>query len=211
MGDIVIVPKPDWVSWDEITSVLHDAHKSTVADGMNYVASYQGANVTKRRAEGGICYVALIDDKVVGTLTVKKHAPNNKVWYRRDIYATFEMIGVSSRYKRRGILSALSQVAEEWVIDNNLKVIIIDVAVENKPMQNAGLKQGFKYVDYISKKNTNYCSVVMARWLDGCPYTDKVIFRKFILAKIKCILLYTKKGSLRFYIKPIKRLVIRLR
>lgn len=80
MKSLRILPKPDWVSWDEITAVLHDAHKSTVANGMNYLASRQDPSETKKRAQNGVCYVALVNKRVVGTMTVRKCGPGGK-WY----------------------------------------------------------------------------------------------------------------------------------
>lgn len=111
-------------------------------------------------------------------------------------YASYGMTGVLSKWKRKGIFKALSQACDEWVDDNGISVIVINAAIQNKIIQNAKAKQGFKYVDYTSHRNTNYYSVVMAKWPNGCPYPDWVCQLRFRMAEIRCKLLYAQTGCL---------------
>ena len=57
-----VIPKPEWVSYEEITDVLHDAHQSTKQGGMDFNAATQTSEKTiKRLGNHGRFYVALTE------------------------------------------------------------------------------------------------------------------------------------------------------
>ena len=58
-----VMEKPDWISYEEITDVLHDAHMSTAEKGMHFVALNQTAEETEKRlGEDGKFFVVLASD-----------------------------------------------------------------------------------------------------------------------------------------------------
>lgn len=69
-SDIVIMPKPDSISWEEITELLHLAFASHLENGLNYAACTQTEEETRQRVGDGMCMVALINGELVGTATL---------------------------------------------------------------------------------------------------------------------------------------------
>ena len=71
MEKIVVMPKPDWISWDDIHQLLLSAHKKNIDKGIVMGTSQlSGLELEKRVGELGRCFVALADDTLVGTTSV---------------------------------------------------------------------------------------------------------------------------------------------
>ena len=85
------------------------------------------------------------------------------------------------------------------------------VASKNEAMLNAGIKYGFKYVDYVSNNTTNYNSIVLVKWLNGCPIPAIIIERKFKISKIKGFIFFPIKKRLQSIKKQIIKIIKRLR
>ena len=67
---ITIMEKPDWISYDDIAEVLHEAHRENVKKGLIYSASHlSGEEIQALLHENGKFYVALTDDnELVGAV-----------------------------------------------------------------------------------------------------------------------------------------------
>ena len=63
-------------------------------------------------------------------------------------------------------------------------MICFNTSEQNKIVQKINLKRGAKYVQFAKAKRSKYYSVVMARWLHGCPYPDWFCNFMFKLSKI---------------------------
>lgn len=91
---ILVIPKPDYITWEEITNLLHAAFKERLEEGLNYQACTQSTEDTKKRADGGVCLVALKEEKLVGASTLH-------FWERKGkIVGYFSQIGVHPKYIR---------------------------------------------------------------------------------------------------------------
>ena len=55
--------------------------------------------------------------------------------------------------------------------------------IDNKNVQTINAKLGFKQVRYYASPKTWYYSVIMVRWLDGCPYSNRYCDFRFKLSK----------------------------
>lgn len=79
-SDIVIMPKPDSISWEEITELLHLAFASHLENGLNYAACTQTEEETRQRVGDGMCMVALINGELVGTATLNFYRGGGSSW-----------------------------------------------------------------------------------------------------------------------------------
>ncbi|ODU96570.1 MAG: hypothetical protein ABT20_19005 [Rubrivivax sp. SCN 70-15] len=68
--DIVIRPLAARDSIDALTRLLHRAYAPLLADGLDFPAATQPAEVTARRAAEGQCFVAERNGELLGTITV---------------------------------------------------------------------------------------------------------------------------------------------
>lgn len=73
MREITIQPKPDSISWEQITALLHLAFSCHEQEGLKYSACNQTADYTRIRVGDGICFVAILNDMLVGTATLHLH------------------------------------------------------------------------------------------------------------------------------------------
>lgn len=55
-------------SLEELTELLHRSYKALAEMGLRYLATHQSAQKTAQRFEMGTCLIALIDERLVGTI-----------------------------------------------------------------------------------------------------------------------------------------------
>lgn len=180
INNIQIIEKPDWISWNDIHSLLWAAHAENREKGifMKY-PSLSGEDIRKRVESKGKLLCAIFNGKLVGTGAIIYK--ESKLWFDKpsSTYMYFCFIGVLPEYKGKGIYKSLylSLLRE----NNGLDKILLDTHEDNKHMIEISTKNGFVPVDY--KYYKNHYNVVMVKWLNECPYT---IFRcKYEFIKIK--------------------------
>ena len=201
-----IIEKPDWISYDEIAALLHDAHKSTVERGMHFVASYQdGAETERRLGDEGIIMVALSDDnELVGTGSIAFHK-SCKDWYGKGRpYGEIKMVGVPEKHKGNGISTALYKSLEKYGF-SRCDLLVMNTAKDNRIVLESNARHGWVYVDYKSWKKTDYYSVCMAKWKNGCPYNKTLRGLMFYYRKIYTYAVRKKNGELRFPLNLIRK------
>ena len=186
---IKIVEKPDWVSWDEIHEVVWEAHANNREKGiiMSY-PSLSGEEIKNMIGDHGKMFLAVEDNKVVGTLA---------------------LIVVLPEYSGKGIYRSLYQLAESTAKQMNLSVLTRDTNERNVRMLKITKQEGYHFVEYRAHKD--HCSIVKAKWLETCPFTDKQIKRHFVISKLLTKIQY-KSGKversrlLSFLCKAINRI-----
>lgn len=192
---IQIIEKPESVSWEEIQSLLHRAHESNKKIGLNYATADQSAERLKAKiGDKGICLVAFDGDKLVGTGTVDFRILNK--WYHKGEAAHLGFLGVVPEYKGRHLGLRLAEARWECAKEYGMKVIYTSSAEGNLIVRNLNIKNGFKKVDYYAYKSNNFYSVVYAKWLDGCPFSDAYINFRYNLRRAYIRLRY-KPGKIK--------------
>ena len=106
-NNIVIVERPDWVSWEDIKQCLVDAHAVNRVAGIN-MAHYQwpAERIKDSVGENGTMLVALDGNKVVGTAAIVEK--KGKSWYAPGRYAYLCFAGILPEYSGQGILLSFS-------------------------------------------------------------------------------------------------------
>ncbi len=174
-----ILEKPDWVSFDDIADVLHDAHSSTLESGMKFAASDQtGEEIRKRLGDNGTIFIALNEQRIVGVAGVSLYNKCRYWCWRGKPYAEIKLVGVRREYRQQGINNRLYSAAEEYAF-RHVDLILMHTAEENNVTIDSNIRHGWKIIDYKSFSKTNYYSVVMALWKNGSPYSD--FYRKIRL------------------------------
>jgi len=189
---IQIIEKPDWVSWDDIKRCLNDAHAINRAKGIN-MTHYQwpADKIRDSLGENGVMLVALDGGKVVATAAIAEK--KGKVWYTTDSYAYLCFVGVHPSYSGKGLYHSLTKKIEEIARLKGLKVLVFDTHKNNKIMQNASKKNGYRFVRFFQASSRDHYSVVMAKWMDGCPYSRVYCWWNYYcsLIKVKVFSLYS--------------------
>lgn len=188
-SSIQIIEKPDWVSWDDIHEVLDKAHVENRAQGINMNhPALSGDEICKEIGDTGVMMVALDDQKVVGTAAI---IPKNiHKWYAHGRVAYMCLAGVLPSYQGLGVYRKLMEKREQIAKTQDYHVLTFDTHMKNTNVQMFAKNNGYKYVRFFrTKYNHNF--VVMAKWIDGCPFTDGFIRRRFKLSKLMTWFFFT--------------------
>ncbi len=205
-----IVQQPDWISDDEIADILHDAHKSTLEKGMHYsVLTQRGKEVRERIGENGCFFVALLEGKELVGVTGVSFKKRSTAWYiKNKPYAEIKLVGVKSDYKGHGIYGMLQEKVYNYAFQH-VEILTTNTAVKNTILINNNLKRGWDFVDFVSWKNTDYYSVVMAKWKDGCPYLPVYRRIRFMINKWKTKAIKTESGEYTQFARWIRTYILR--
>lgn len=185
---IAVVEKPDTVSWDDIQRCLYGAHSENRRNGIvmtHYLRS--GCEIADYVGKDGKCWVAMNRNNIVGVACLK--VKYGTAFYNQGPsgYCCFD--AVLSEYRGLGIFRELDQVREKYARDHSFKTIYWDTHIKNKSRINMGLKNGYRKVSL--KRYGDHYSVMMAKWLDPCPYSSFYINKSFVLSCIRVCWQYT--------------------
>ncbi len=170
MSDITVMEKPEYISYDEIHSILERAHSVNRKDGFVMITSnLNGEQIRSRIGEKGKCWVALDGDIPVGTLSMRMVQRNT--WYAKGEIPDYMLAGVIPEYQGKHINGILAQQLFAYARQQGYPLIELDTAEDNTHAISVYEHQGFRLVDFLAKKDLDHYSVVMVKWLDDCPYS----------------------------------------
>lgn len=186
-SNIQIVEKPEWVTWDEIKQCLFEAHAENRAKGIN-MAHYQWPveRIKNSLGEKGVVLVALDGNRLVGTAAIGDKI--GKTWYNRGPYAYICFDAVIPEYSGKGIFKLLDSKREQLAKNLGYRTLVFDTHSNNFHRQEIALKNGFRLVRFFRASSKDHYSVVMAKWLDGCPYSSFYCWIKFQLSKFQALM-----------------------
>ena len=167
--DIVIIEKPDWVSWDDIHEVIWKAHGENRKNGILLATPYLSGEDLKQKIEGrGLLLVALIQKKVVATAAIIK--VNESLWCWNGDFAYMGFASVLPEYKGTGIYKALCLRREKEAKKRGLCHLLFNTHSKNSEVIAYGKKHGYRCVDVI--QYDDHYNVKMIKRLNDCPYPD---------------------------------------
>lgn len=191
--NIQIIEKPDGVTWDDIKQCLVEAHTVNRAKGIN-MSHYQWPTekIKESLGEKGIVLVALDGRRLVGTAAIGDRV--GKTWYTRGSYAYICFDAVIPEYSGKGIFKLLDSKREQLAMKLGYKTLVFDTHSKNVHRQEIAFKNGFRLVRFFRAASKDHYSVVMAKWLDGRPYTKAYCWWKYYcsLIKVKTLAFYSK-------------------
>lgn len=187
--EIKIMLKPEWISWDDIHSLLLIAHQKNIKKGITMaVPQLSGEDFHKKLGSDGQCLVALDHDTLVGTTSMVYYKGTH--WYDKGKFVAYSMgTGILPNYQGLGIAEELYRLRDIYVREKNVDLMRADTAENNVYIRKTSKHDGWVDVDFISAKSGHY-SVVFVKWLTNCPFTEAYINRKFRISKFLTKLQY---------------------
>lgn len=178
--NILIIEKPEWVSWDEIHQVLWESHAENREKGIkNSYYSLPSDEIRRFVGDKGKMFVALDEKKVVATGAVL--VKNNRSWYTKGDYAYACLGAILPEYRKRRIYFPFEKLTEAYAKAFS-SLLVTDMHENNLTIQKLRLREGFHYVTYKACKD--HYNVVMAKWFNECPYPQWYIKFRFLLSKL---------------------------
>jgi len=189
MEEIKVMEKPDWVSWDDIHKLLLAAHKKNFEKGivMKY-ALMPGEEIMEKLGDEGMCWVALCGDKLVGTTSVTFF--QGKAWWNKGQKVAHGCFtGILKEFQGIGITEEFNKKYREYIIQKGVYITEGDTAESNHIMRRIVEKNGHKTVSFYAPSSNHY-NVRFVKWINGCPFSDEYINRRFRIAKFLTRLQY---------------------
>ncbi|MBR5989811.1 MAG: GNAT family N-acetyltransferase [Prevotella sp.] len=197
MGEIKYMLKPDWVSWESIRDCINKAHETNRKSGFSMQNPTMSVQELEEYLRDGYCFVAILGDKVIGTNSLK--IEKSKLWWAKGDDIGYECLtAIDPEYRNTGAYFGLKQLRTTFAKKKGVKILQFDTHEDNKNVQALDLKFGFKYVRCYASPKTWYYSVIMVKWLDGCPYSDWYCKFRFNLSKFMVKLIWKPGRIVRF-------------
>ena len=152
-------------SLEELTDLLHRAYAALGEAGFRYYATHQTPEETRERCERGYSYVALIDGRIVGTITLYDRHTDDVPWYSRPDVGYFGQFGVEPELQGKGIGRRMLRMIEERARELGLRELALDTAEGAHHLVEWYGREGYRIVAHHSWNVTNYRSVIMSRTL----------------------------------------------
>jgi GNAT superfamily N-acetyltransferase len=154
-------------SVEELTDLLHHAYLELAEMGFRYWATHQSVDDTRRRVGGAECWVALLDGRLVGTITLRPCAKARGCpFYDRPEVAVFSQFAVEPGLQRLGVGSRLLDLVERRARKTGASELALDTAERAEHLITLYEKRGYRCVGNVDWDKTNYRSVVMSKRLD---------------------------------------------
>lgn len=171
MSQIMIIEKPETVSFDEIHEVLWKANEENRDNGFILATSnLSGEQLAARIGDKGKCFIALDGEKIVGTISVR--FVNRNRWYYKGEIPDYMLAAVLPEYQGQGINSLLSEKVFEYVREKGYPCIELDTAENNKHAIEVYRHQGFDLAEFRAFPDVDHYSVVMVKWFNKRPYSN---------------------------------------
>lgn len=195
MEEIKYVLKPNWVTGAEIKTLLLKAHEPNRKKGIVMQNQFMTPEQLDEYLKDVNCFVALKGEKLVGMMCYKIIKCNQ--WWAKGQNVIYNCLdAIIPEFKGSDVYFELRSLREKSIKETGLRIIQFATEENNVMVQKICVKRGGKLVRFIASPSTNYYSIVMVKWLDGCPFSDKYINFRFKLSKFLTKLVY-KPGKVR--------------
>ena len=157
-------------SIEELTLLIHKAYRQLADLGFQYVGTNQSVDITRKRISHGECYVALINDEIVGTvvLNLPKNTADND-WYDLPDVTSFSQFAVDPAFQKQGIGHQLLGFIERRAVELGVSELACDTAEGATHLIALYKNRGFREVSKADWSMTNYQSVILSKSLIKIP------------------------------------------
>lgn len=163
-----IRPFTDQDSLEALTALLHRAYAPLAEMGLRYLATHQSVDITRDRIAGGVCFVAELEARLIGTI---KYSPPGRErgspWMQRPEVAHISQFGVERSWQRQGIGARLMDHVEAYARDDGAEELALDTAKPAVHLIRWYERRGYRFIEEVDWEVTNYVSVVMSKRLTG--------------------------------------------
>lgn len=91
--NIKIIEKPENISWDEVTNVIHDAYKKREKQNLHFATTRSTPEENAQKVLDGKCFLAMDKTEIVGLVFLRcpkwpylTNKKGNKKWYCDEKY-----------------------------------------------------------------------------------------------------------------------------
>lgn len=179
MEEIKILPKPENISFDDIHELLVEAHKKNYEKGIVLrFSQMSGEEIKQYLGKESECWVAMCGDKLVGTTSVKFF--QGKSWWNKGKKVAHGCFtGILKQYQGIGILEDMNALKYAYIKEHGADMNQGDTSEDNRTMLKVLAKDGYKIVSFFAPVGVDHYSVKIVKWLNGCPFSDKYISRRY--------------------------------
>lgn len=164
--DIIIRPLTESDSIEALTDLLHRGYKRLAEMGLKYLATYQDADMTRKRISHGECFVADYNGKIIGTINFyPPESIGGSPWLDRDDVCEFGQFAVDPDYQGNGIGTWMVKFVEDYARSKGLPEIALDTSEKATHLIDWYTKLGYRFIEYIDWEITNYRSVILSKTL----------------------------------------------
>ncbi len=134
--------------------------------GLNFIATFQDADYTRRYLEKGKCFVLSDGKKLIGTVFyyTKMWDDAPEIFKDKDT-VLFGKFAVLPELQGLGLGSRLLDFIEAHARENGKSRIVLDTSEKADHLIDYYEKRGYKYVHHWQWPEVNYRSVVMSKEL----------------------------------------------
>lgn len=166
MSQLIIREITPGDSIDDLTALLHRGYRQLADSGLKYLATHQPPEVTAKRIQKGVCFVAEYDKKIISTLC----------YYHPNKFDAFKITGIADTawlsqftvepsMQKQGVGLAMMNHAEQFARDHRVKQVGLDTAEQATHLIDWYKTLGYKFVQYVDWDITNYRSVALVKSL----------------------------------------------
>jgi predicted N-acetyltransferase YhbS len=134
--------------------------------GLNYTAVDQTDDVTRARMKRGICFVAVLGGRLIGSVVYRAASVTaGSPFLERAEVASLGQFGVLPEHQRGGIGSRLMQAAENRAHADGAAEIALDTAEPAMHLIRYYLSRGYRPIETAQWPGKVYRSVIMSKRL----------------------------------------------
>lgn len=165
---------------EQITGMLHRAFARLLDMGIACTCANQTSETTRRRVGGGVCFVAVAGDCIVGTITLSApDAASDSRHYRQAGVASVRQLAVDPRFQAQGIGKALLHVAACLARDLGYGSLALNTPEAAAHLIGYYRSQGFRLVEQLQFSGRPYCSAVLSKTVLQAAIRDHRPLRPF--------------------------------
>lgn len=194
MSQIIIIEKPDQISYEQIHELLYEAHAVNREIGFYVKTAYMSASELEAHVGAdGKCFVAMDGDKLAGVIAGR--IVNRDKWFARESFVEQILLAVHPSYRGRHIGTALHEKLVAFTEERGLRIIETQTAHKNKAAQSADKKWGFRPIGYYALPGLDHYTVCLYKWIHNDGPSALNCRLHFIKTKANTILRY-KPGKI---------------
>jgi len=135
--------------------------------GLRYLATHQTEEVTRARIARGVCLVATMNERIIGTVTYAYPSRWPGVpWFDQPGVAGVGQFAVEPNQQRQGIGSALLERVEQLAREDGVTELSLNTAEPARHLIQYYEKRGYRLVDHTDATMPNYRSVILSKRLE---------------------------------------------
>jgi GNAT superfamily N-acetyltransferase len=148
----------------DITDLLHRSYARLAQMGLNFWATVQPPEVTRKRLLDGQGLVATLGGRIVGTITFYDQFHGEEcAWYQLPTVSRFGQFAVEVELQSLGIGRTLIDKVTGLARTAGKKELALDTSEQAAHLLEYYRKKGFRFVQHMQWSGVNYRSVVLSK------------------------------------------------